>query len=565
MKYMKSIKRNFMLPAADTMIKHGCVIYPDLIGTPLCSSFSWQQRGQAPKSSSCLFNITMPVSFRIYATAILLCIITFSSCIKDVAPSDSITTETLTSTTEGLTNAVNGAYALFKDHVMFNGTADDNNMYLRQFFQLSDFASDDIVCSQVTEDPLFYSFSLDHSPTQTNTRYFWYISYKIISDCNTVIEAVEKEPTDDPVRKQLLGECYFLRAFAHFNLVRLFARPYTQDKSSPGIILRTSTSDPSEKARSTVEEVYAQVVADALKAADLMDASRGVQYASKEAAEALLSRVYLYMDDNANAATYATKVINSGRFALTTASTFPQLFANAVGASETIFCIAFTDKEDYGKFGSIASMIYSDGNSGWGEEFASSSIRDLMGAHPEDVRWDYIVPLEDGNGGIAKKNGIETYYISKFSFQDGSPTLSSPIMFRLAEMYLNRAEAEAKTGNTKAALDDVDAIRKNRGLQNSLYNGKVPNGTTLLDVVLNERRIELAFEGQRTFDVYRNNKTMNRTYWGYHLPGLKETDIDLSKTPTGYSNMTVEPTDNRIIYYIPIDEIQSNSLCTQNP
>ena len=120
-------------------------------------------------------------------------LIGLSSCLKDVAPSDAITTETLTSTTEGLTNAVNGAYALFKDHVEFNGTADDNNMYLRQYFQLADFASDDIICGQVTEDPLFYSFSLNHSPTQTNTRYFWYISYKIINDCNTVIEAVDKE------------------------------------------------------------------------------------------------------------------------------------------------------------------------------------------------------------------------------------------------------------------------------------------------------------------------------------------------------------------------------------
>lgn len=271
------------------------------------------------------------------------------------------------------------------------------------------------------------------------------------------------------------------------------------------------------------------------------------------------------MNDNKNAADYATKVINSGRFELTTASAFPSMFSNAMGSSETIFCIAFTPKEDYGKFGSIASMVYSDGNSGWGEEYATTSIRSLMGTHPEDVRWDYIIPLPDGSGGIAKKNGIETYYISKFSFQDGSPTLSSPIMFRLAEMYLNRAEANAKTGDTKDALNDVDAIRKNRGLQNSLYNGNVPAGTTLLNVVLNERRIELAFEGQRTFDVYRNKMEMNRTYWGYHLPGLKETDIDLSKQPTGYANMIIQPTDSRIIYYIPIDEIQSNSLCTQNP
>ena len=234
-------------------------------------------------------------------------------------------------------------------------------------------------------------------------------------------------------------------------------------------------------------------------------------------------------------------------------------------SSETIFCIAFTAKEDYGKFGSIASMIYSDGNSGWGEEYASPSIRNLMSAHPEDVRWSYIVPLKDGNGGIQEKNGIPIYYITKFSFQDGSPTLSSPIMFRFAEMYLNRAEANAKLGNTKAALDDVDAIRKNRGLQASLYNGVVPAGSTALKVVLNERRIELAFEAQRTYDVYRNNLPMNRTYWGYHLPGLKETDIDLSKQPTGYPNEIIQPDDPRIIYYIPIDEVQSNPLCVQNP
>ena len=128
--------------------------------------------------------------WRLKPTGILLAIILFlAGCVKDFSPSDAITTEVLTSSTAGLTNAVNGAYALFKDHVSFNGTQDDNNMYLRQYFQLSDFASDDIVCGQVTEDPLFYSFSLNHSPTQPNVRYFWYISYKIINDCNTVIEA----------------------------------------------------------------------------------------------------------------------------------------------------------------------------------------------------------------------------------------------------------------------------------------------------------------------------------------------------------------------------------------
>jgi hypothetical protein len=487
-----------------------------------------------------------------------------AGCVKDVNPSDSITTATLVTTITGLTDAVNGAYALLKDHVEFAGSTDENNMYLRQYFECSDFASDDIVCGQTTTDPLFYSFSLNHTPTQTNTRYFWYISYKIINDANTVIESAEKIANPDAATQQLLGECYFLRAFCHFNLVRLFAMPYTETPAGAGVILRTSSTDPAVKARATVQEVYQSVIADAEKGASLMNASRGVMYASREAAWALLSRAFLYEENNDSTIYYSNQVINSGKFSLTTAATFPTLFANAATGSETIFCVAFTTVEDYGKFGSIASMIYSNGNSGWGEEYASASLRDTMSAHPEDVRWSYIQPDTVG-GVVQQKNGIEMYYITKFSGQGGSPTLSSPIMFRLAEMYLNRAEAEAKAGQTAAALSDLDLIRANRGLQASLYNGTVPAGYAPLDLVLKERRIELAFEGHRAFDVYRNKQSLNRTYWGYHLPGLQQSDINLAVNPTGYQNMIITPTDSRIIYYIPIDEIQTNTLCTQNP
>ena len=320
-----------------------------------------------------------------------------TGCIKEVAPSDAITTNVLTNTTAGLTEAVNGAYALFKDHVTFNG--------------------DDLVCAQVTEDPFFLSFTLNHTPTQTNARYFWYISYKIINDANTVIEAVEKSTSADSARQQLLGECYFLRAFAHFNLARLFARPYSQNPAAPGIILRTSTSDPAAKARATVEDTYTQIIADAEKSANLMGLPRGNTYASKEAAWALLSRVYLYKKDYAKAVDYSNQVINSGKFALASAADYPNLFKNAPASSETIFCIAFTSLEDYGKFGSIASMVYSDGNSGWGEEFASSSIRNLMNQHPEDVRQSYILPLTDGNGNLVTKNGIETVGSSRVDLQ----------------------------------------------------------------------------------------------------------------------------------------------------
>jgi hypothetical protein len=494
-------------------------------------------------------------------------LIIYSGCKLEDNPTNSVTTASLATTPDGLLNAVNGAYALFKDHEVFEGTTDLNNMYLRQYFQMSDFASDDVVCGQVTTDPFFLTFSLGFTPTQENASYFWYISYKIISDANTVIEAGSKISNPTAAQQQLVGECYFLRAFCHFNLVRFFGEPYTVNPTAPGIVLRTSTTDPAIKARSSVKDVYTQVIADAIKASTLMTdgASRGVTFATKEAAEALLSRVSLYEGDYQSTITYSNAVINSGKFTEATASDFKTMFANAQTDKETIFCIAFDALDDYGKLGSIASQYYSNGNSGWGEEYASQPLRDLYAQNPSDVRTSYIDDDVDSTGAQQYKNGIPIYYVTKFSGQGGSPTLSSPIMFRLSEMYLNRAEAEANLGQTSSALTDVDFIRSNRGLSGALYNGTVPGGQTALGVVLQERRLELAFEADRTFTVYRNKQSMNKTYWGYHLQGLQAADINLSVPPTNYPNMIIPYTSTKIIYYIPEAEILSNTAATQNP
>lgn len=93
--------------------------------------------------------------------ALSMLTIIYSGCKLEDNPTNAVTTASLTSTSDGLLNAVNGAYALFKDHEVFQGTTDLNNMYLRQYFQMADFASDDVVCGQVTTDPLFLSFSLN--------------------------------------------------------------------------------------------------------------------------------------------------------------------------------------------------------------------------------------------------------------------------------------------------------------------------------------------------------------------------------------------------------------------
>jgi hypothetical protein len=118
---------------------------------------------------------------------------------------------------------------MFKDVLVLNGVQNQNYSYLRQYFYLSDFTGDDVVCGQVTTDPLFLSFNQNHTPAQENTSYFWYVSYKMISATNLVISLYERGGVTDPTAAnlQLVGENYFVRAFAHFSMLNLFARPYT--------------------------------------------------------------------------------------------------------------------------------------------------------------------------------------------------------------------------------------------------------------------------------------------------------------------------------------------------
>jgi starch-binding outer membrane protein, SusD/RagB family len=123
----------------------------------------------------------------------------------------------------------------------------------------------------------------------------------------------------------------------------------------------------------------------------------------------------------------------------------------------------------------------------------------------------------------------------------------------LAEMYLNRAEANAKLGSDVTAIEDVNLIRQRAGLSGSaLYTVNDLKGhNSVLEVVLEERRLELAFEGQRPFDLYRNNLPMVRAYPGFH--------------GTDNYNFTVEPTDPRVVWYLPQRELIVNKNLVQNP
>jgi hypothetical protein len=501
---------------------------------------------------------------------LLLILFSLTECELDVIPEDALTSEQITTTSDGLSSLVNGLYAIFKE------TADwGSHCYIRQFYQMSDFASDDIVCAYKTEDDLINSFRYrDRTAEKSNINYFWEMSYKIIYGANVAISMAEIKG-EDQLTNQLKGESYFLRAYATHNLIRFFAEPYNAaNKLEPGVILREDKADNMPKERATLEDSYNYVIHSLKLAESLMEeempaerANDNHRFAGKHAVWALLSRVYLYKGELDSCIMYADMVINSGMFALETAESYPDYFASAKTGSESIWLIPFNPIDDQLE-GSVASMIY-NGNNCWAEEGATPSLMKDMGFGTNmleiDQRWKYI--LTDAP---IIKNGVTMYYISKFSEQDGSPTLSSPVFIRLAEIYLNRAEAFAKKGDISGAVADLNTIRENRfivpegeSIDDYLYDESAISSNDIVDLVLKERRIELAFEGHRIFDLLRNGKDIIRNYWGFHLdtyngvPPSSEPGLDAG-------GVLFHADDPEVIYPIPSSEISTNKLCVPN-
>ena len=155
---------------------------------------------------------------------------------------------------------------------------------------------------------------------------------------------------------------------------------------------------------------------------------------------------------------------------------------------------------------------------------------------------------------MAKRNDYPKYYVYKCSKQENQPQLWSPTVLRLGEMYLNRAEAYAKEPALGDALADLNVIRTRAHIP-ALSAGDMKPGKTMLEYVLEERRKELAFEGHRRFDIFRNGLTMNRTYPGTHDRGAA-TSVRL----------TISADDPAAIEFIPQREIDSYpGVLEQNP
>lgn len=468
----------------------------------------------------------------------------------DYKPIDQLDQDRVLNDVDLLQNVTYGTYSRLKER-----------NYLRYCRYAKELMSDDVILVKTTGDHLMQTYNYGHTVNSNVSRHVWTIGYHAIFSANQVIEAID-ENTQDPSLRQLLGENLFLRALIHHDLVRVFGRPYTNGDPSAnlGIMIRDNADTEDIPPRSTVKECYDFIVSDLLKSIEYLNEPKSSIFASREVAQALLARIYLYMENNEKALEYADKVISSGRYQLLGTEDYKKYFTifpeqNA----ETIFAIKLLPSENQGK-ASVGSMF--NGFGGWGEIYASPSYRKLAYKYAEDARINFIQPHFDGDRipdpsedcgfKVQKRNGLSKYYHVKYTNEGGIEMLSSVVRLRLAEMYLIKAEAYSKIGEEELALEMVDVLRTRAGLSDSqLFTNDRQGYDSVMDIVMDERRLELAWEGHRSMDIYRNDMTMDRTY----LP------LDVA----WHGPRIIEPTSNSIVHLIPENEIILNPSLEQNP
>ena len=184
------------------------------------------------------------------------------SCQLDYFPNDAVSSSSM-ATAENAASATIGNYSLFKSWINFSGFNTVGNTYIRHYQQLAELKGDNVLMSGKTTDPLFNDATMVDVSSDTNIDYFWFISYKINFATSVVINSIPEETTD-PKLQHIKGENLFMRALSHMNLIQIFATPYSWDPNAIGVVIRTSSEDPVERA--TVGAVYDQVEKD-LKAA----------------------------------------------------------------------------------------------------------------------------------------------------------------------------------------------------------------------------------------------------------------------------------------------------------
>ncbi len=361
----------------------------------------------------------------------------------------------------------------------------------------------------------------------------WLEMYQNIVNASNIINKfadVELLSSEEEDGQDLLGQAHGLRALSYWNLVRLFAKPYSADGgASLGVPITNegTTGTLVSPSRATVAEVYNQIISDLTMATSKISTTETGRF-SKAAAHGLLAKVYLYQEDWSNAVTVANTAIGEAGYSLYGSGDEWLSSWGANAGSEDLFTLVNLPTDNLGV--NSVGGIYDQ--NGYGDILATD---DLYGIYSEtDARRDVMSRGDRADGEV---NAV----FAEGKYPRGETGQDYLKIIRLADVYLVRAEAKARMGDEAGAIADLTAVASR---VDPNYAETTATGDDLIAEILTERRKELAFEGDRIYDLTRTKST-----W--------------TKFRT-FDDLTVSWDNDLVINPIPLDEMNVNPNMVQN-
>lgn len=453
-----------------------------------------------------------------HITFILLLAACLNACtdLLEIRPRQVIIAEDALKTPEQVQQMLNSAYDLYRRDQFMGGHA----------WIAAELLGDNIDIGGESGNMLAI-YNRNTSIFNDVSRQLWNTGYTAIYRCNLVLEALQTVQGFTPEqRASVRGQALFLRAAAHFELVRLFAQPYgyTPTNDHPGIPLRLNTGrDPLPRAGVAV--VYDQVLSDLNTAVQELPGNLRAGYANVWAAKGLLARVYFQMNNFALAYRFSRDVIINSPNIYT--NDLSRRFARG-GNTENVFELVSTGNSNPGQQSGAVLGVYFSAISGLPRLNYSTTFYNEISADTADKRYKLWVNLQN----VA---GSPVYVPTKIN---EAAWFNVPVI-HLGEMKLIRAESAAEQGLLTESLIELNDIRRRAGLRNfiAFFNGDIINECR------RQRRLELVLEGNRIHDLrrqaVRGNAGLRIRNALWNCPGM--------------------------VFAIPDDEISANPLMIQNP
>lgn len=419
---------------------------------------------------------------------------------------------------------------------------------------------------------LFYEITYTNAqtPATANNVWMWNTLYRLINRANIIIEGVEVSKANgtltEAVANNYMGEALAMRAMAHHELAIFFSRPYTDNpQQNMGVPYRTIAINDLKRleaaaliGRGTVAETYTKILEDLSRAESLLAETGKSTRMTKGAAIALKNRVKLHMKDWQGVVDEYTKLVALGKHSLEAA---PEAVFRNVNSKEMILAMDNAPTSNPGVNGALASMFGSPGFKG----------RGLVKISP--VIWKESFWLSDDlrRARLAAKytsGSFSGYYTTKYNKYE---TLEDPTpLIRFAEVVLNTAEAHARLGQSAEALALLNSVR-NRSLASEATQAYTVEDFaaegSLLQAILNERRIEFLAEGMRWDDIHRLSGEGKMAGIPLKARTRSVDKIAFYETDAVNASHSLEYSDYRFVWPIPIDELLNNATLEgqQNP